>query len=639
MFKTRIINLQSISNRQFVVPTYQRPYVWELEQIEKLIKDCTYAFVSNENEPYFIGTILTSHKKGFSELIDGQQRFTTLWLIAVVYHKKGIKSKIVNFLKSNDALRLDFEIRKEVKEYFELIVNHPLEALNKYNKTELASKPYLENITKGVATIEGILDYLENPLTKLPVNLKVLGNFIYQKVMMVENITPPNVDLNKIFSSINNSGIQLEQSDIIKSNLLNRIKTKKILYSKIWESCENMNDYFERNVRKIFSKTNWKKINEKDFTFFQEHLFQYEVTDEIDNSKPYTIEEIFNNSKAFGNARIESYSSAGSEEIYCRSIINFSQLLLHTYRIYLQLKNKPDFIGTFHTNRLIEIFSDLEKSSEPEIIYFIELLWEVRYVFDKNIIKWITDTNTKEEHLELTSIIKNKHAGNIYFNRNIIEKSDQLMLQSVLYFTGDYLRQYWLTPYLFNMLSKDDDLSTKSDINVLENIDNQLSLSLRSDKEASFCVMEGQLESGFDFFTYLNQDNGTSFKHYWFQKLEYVLYKNWSNKRDEKFKRFRITSKNSVEHIYPQKPEFKPQLKDVDSNSFGNLVLLSVSQNSEYSRKDVNVKREEFLGKPTYDSLKSFYIFSGYVGEWDDDRIRNHKEVMINLLTDHYKDN
>lgn len=637
MFKTRIINIESISTQQFIIPTYQRPYVWGLEQIEKLIKDCAYAFASNRNEAYFIGSVLTDDKTNFSELIDGQQRFTTLWLIAVVYHKKNIKSLLINFLKTGEDLRLGFEIRKEVKEYFELLVNHPLDAINKYNEEELESKPYLENITKGVATIEGILDTLKDPLTQNNIDLIAFGNYIYNKVMMVENTAPQNVDLNKLFATINNSGIQLEQSDIVKAKLLNKIKTKKVLYSKIWECCENMNDYFERNIRKVFVATNWNKIEEKDFVLFDENKFIYESSDTILKNKPYTIEEIFHDLLNVQSIDKKSEIEEKNQEIYCRSVINFSQLLLHTYRIHLYINDKPDFVGPFHTNRLIRIFQELANSSESEIIHFIELLWEVRYVFDKNIIKWITDTDTKEEHLELTTINKSISKGNTYFNRNIIEKSEQLMLQSVLYFTGDYLRQYWLTPYLYNLLSTEEDSSTENAIEKLEDIDNQLSLSLKSDKEASFLVINENLKVDFDFEEYLSEFKGTSFRHYWFQKLEYILYKNWGNRSDEKFKKFRITSKNSVEHIYPQNPEFKKKLDHKYSNNFGNLVLLSVSQNSEYSRKDVNVKREEFFNKNGYDSLKSFYIFSKYKNERDEESIIRHSEKMIKKMIEHYR--
>ena len=91
-----------------------------------------------------------------------------------------------------------------------------------------------------------------------------------------------------------------------------------------------------------------------------------------------------------------------------------------------------------------------------------------------------------------------------------------------------------------------------------------------------------------------------------------------------------------MEHIFPQKPQYVDPLKKEHLDSFGNLVLLSVSQNSEYSRKDVNVKREEFRAKPTFDSLKSYKIFSGYEQVWNEETIEQHRKEMISLLRSHY---
>ena len=212
------------------------------------------------------------------------------------------------------------------------------------------------------------------------------------------------------------------------------------------------------------------------------------------------------------------------------------------------------------------------------------------------------------------------------------------MLQSVLYFTGDYLRQFWLTPFLYHLYKNHLEKSANDPdiLNTLENIDNQLSLcNSMNDKEATFQMMDAALIFEFDFEKYLNDIHGTKFKHYWFQKLEYILWKNWKdeNKSDE-FRNYRIVSRNSVEHIYPQKDA---KIGDKFLHSFGNLVLLSVSQNSEYGAKPVSVKRSMFREKKnTYDTLKSYYIFKNDIN-WDEEAISTHKKEMIDLIKKHYK--
>ncbi len=141
----------------------------------------------------------------------------------------------------------------------------------------------------------------------------------------------------------------------------------------------------------------------------------------------------------------------------------------------------------------------------------------------------------------------------------------------------------------------------------------------------------------YNFEEYLSKHHGTKFKHYWFQKLEYLLWKNWPQEnKTEEFKNYRIVSRNSVEHIYPQKDA---KISDNILHSFGNLVLLSVSQNSEYGAKPVSVKRSMFREKKnTYDTLKSFYIFKEDI-DWNEISITNHCESMIEVIKDHYKNN
>jgi hypothetical protein len=217
------------------------------------------------------------------------------------------------------------------------------------------------------------------------------------------------------------------------------------------------------------------------------------------------------------------------------------------------------------------------------------------------------------------------------------------MLQSVLYFTGDYLRQYWLTTYLGYLLDNHSNLPATDPVHLeyLEKIDNVFSVTnSQSDKELSWNLLKPnfQFEFELDIEEYLNQNKGTGFKHYWFQKLEYLLWKNWEFEKSEEFSNYRIVSRNSIEHVYPQNPENRnqhPEIEEKYLHSYGNLVLLSVSQNSEYSNKSVSVKRSMFKEKrETYDTLKSYYIFLSH--QWTPAEIDRHKDEMLKKLLNHY---
>ena len=657
IFKSELLCLKDVADYNFSIPTYQRPYVWGDEQLKKLIDDFYKAFETDENAPYYISSLITKDNGEFgrnSELIDGQQRFTTLWLIALVVSRltPNHKSEIEQFLKKDKKLRLSFEIRSEVYDYLTYLLEGNQQSKSKIVK-DVEEYPYLKNITKAIKSIDGFIKDALNYSTNQDFEPTVqhFGNYIYTKVFFIKNTTPQNTDLNKLFSTINNSGVQLEQTDIVKANLLNVIGDEKVLYSKIWESCENMNNFFERNARFSFPQSNWANIDLSKQFEFKEDTFKYKAENtEVNNGNAgfkinnLSIEDI--SEYPFGKQEHESElnrDDIDDSNIYCRSIISFGQLLLHTYRLHLKVEKLNDFAGTFHVNRLIEVFKELEqRNDKEEVKRFFKLLWQVRYLFDKYIIKWISDTNNKNETLEIANFSRNEKS---YYTRTPYEKPESMMLQSVLYFTGDYLRQYWLSSYLDYLLYNHNLESPTSDkhLSYLEKMDNIFSVIKDvSDKALSWKLMyqtQG-FEPDFNFEKYLNQANGTGFKHYWFYKLEYVIWKNWADKDDDKYKNYRITSKNSVEHIYPQNPENErehPKLENENLDSFGNLVLLSVSQNSEYSNKSVGVKKSMFKEKSdSYDTLKSFHIFNSE--SWDKVGITEHREKMINMIKKHYNE-
>ena len=221
-----------------------------------------------------------------------------------------------------------------------------------------------------------------------------------------------------------------------------------------------------------------------------------------------------------------------------------------------------------------------------------------------------------------------------------------VLLQSVRNFTGERSAQYWLTPFISRLVARNTQ-KEETALKILDRIDNRMSLAEVSQKEASFLhakYEKPRMTSWSDHLAYFYEPNGTSFEHYWFQKLEYLLWKqlkksesSFSSEHLKKFKRYRITSKNSVEHIHPQS---NSKLVKDHLHHFGNLVLLSPGENSSYSDKPESVKRAEFMKKDTYDSLKSKHIFEQMVdgGDWTVENIDSHFSNMLAVLSNHYEE-
>ena len=256
--------------------------------------------------------------------------------------------------------------------------------------------------------------------------------------------------------------------------------------------------------------------------------------------------------------------------------------------------------------------------------------------------KWVEHDDSEDPQLRLTNISRSQSSGNYYINRSARELGELAQLQAVRNFTGDRSAHYWLTALLAQLI-KMPDMSFGQVLAVMEKLDNQLSLTTESQKEASFKIAKGEVpatKSWASIEDYLKMPQGTGFEHYWFQKLEYLLWKQ-GDKSVEKLKRYRITSKNSVEHVHPQNEEYGKGIASTSLDAFGNLALLSPGENSSYSNQTVGKKREDFRDKPRYDSLKLKAIFDLYDqsrGVWGEAQVAEHQECMIALLEKHYRE-
>ena len=117
------ISLQDVVSKKyfFNIPIYQRLYVWEEEQIKTLLEDIETAFDTNK-EIFFLGGVLVVENEKIADgvvydLIDGQQRFTTLWMISLVLQNSlspFIERKEVN----KNRHRVHFAIREDIYQYF-----------------------------------------------------------------------------------------------------------------------------------------------------------------------------------------------------------------------------------------------------------------------------------------------------------------------------------------------------------------------------------------------------------------------------------------------------------------------------------------------------------------------------------------
>ncbi|MFW5983366.1 MAG: GmrSD restriction endonuclease domain-containing protein, partial [bacterium] len=527
------------------------------------------------------------------------------------------------------------------------------------NLTE-KEKEELRPIDKALEIISG---YINNEVE----NRKEFAKYIFNNVLFVATKMPGDIDENKVFEAMNNRGIQLQQHEILKSRLLKSISDNAHRHKLglLWDACSMMNDYLERNIKTV-ANLQWENLfsisdndEEKDDVELPKDILSRLGKNE-NTEKKKLLDILDKDISEDDKKRLAEISEKKEKDDQydsgkVRSIITFPMLLLHTLRIYQYrflreriIENGVEVKG----KELINVFKPfMEQFSQSEAVEnFILLLWEVRKQFDCFVIKWVSDEEGNDE----THLIKRLYQNKNSFQRRAVTTNEGFaLLQSMLYHSQQIITFYWLTPFLNKMLDNPD---ADELFAYLEKLDDYMFCSnrkadLRSLSYKAMMKKDNELAGDQSYVQKeLKAQRGTSYPSYWFYKLEYLLWKNRSIfSKQEVWEDYKMTAKNSIEHISPQNP--KPEDSNMvfsayDSeeekrnkqNDFGNLVLLSPGMNSEYSNKSFQSKKVEHKEKMQLKhlySLKSDLIFD--YDEWNWENCEKHKEEMIAVFDAHLK--
>lgn len=213
-----------IKENKFFVPIYQRTYSWEEKNVTDLFEDIKANIKESE---YFLGTLVLTQKNNKLEIIDGQQRITTILLffaaIKEIFKKNG---KDIQSEKIQDAYLSDFNRREEKNlpklelsaqdnPYYEnYIVNE-----NRNFPTKKASHEKIKN------AFEKALIFAEKELKHHNDDVNILHDlmdFIDGKLKVVTIIVPEDSNAYTIFETLNDRGLVLAQIDLIKNYLYSK---------------------------------------------------------------------------------------------------------------------------------------------------------------------------------------------------------------------------------------------------------------------------------------------------------------------------------------------------------------------------------------------------------------------------------
>lgn len=268
-----MLSINEVFEKWFCIPNYQRSYVWEKDQVVDLLDDISSAYERNADSQYFLGSLVLREKKDSNksyiehDVLDGQQRLTTLFLISAVIRDLTddedcettasgfIYQKENKFKNIPESLRIVFDIRDNVKKFINEFVK-PKGGTLKLDELRKIVK-YTNNISiKNMAnTIIFAHNYLKNK------DFDSLFAFLCNNVVLIYVSTENLDDAFKLFTVLNNRGVKLRNADILKAdNLSNVPENLQDGYAKQWEDIES---YFGEDFDKFLSHLQSVLVKEK----------------------------------------------------------------------------------------------------------------------------------------------------------------------------------------------------------------------------------------------------------------------------------------------------------------------------------------------------------------------------------------
>ena len=257
----------------YTIPSYQRNYVWESDQVYDFLKDMKENYIEHANDEYFFGSYIKQVRDDSNDLLDGQQRITTLFLLFAFLrdYKKtddDLRSSLQEMIfqqenkvkKLPSRIRLDYQIRGNVNLFIKNnIITEGAINENWDNIVEIASDAQENTTIRHMCNTLICFNYFfeENK----DVNITKLVQFISTNVVIIYISADSLEDSFRLFSIMNDRGLKLSSSDILKSSNLEKVSDKKKIdtYASQWEEMqENLGDDIDRflmYVRSMLLKT------------------------------------------------------------------------------------------------------------------------------------------------------------------------------------------------------------------------------------------------------------------------------------------------------------------------------------------------------------------------------------------------
>lgn len=594
---SKTMTLSKFFKDYYIIPDYQRGYSWQDKQIEDFWEDITSAI--GKNVKHYFGTVyLKSIQDGVYEVIDGQQRLTTLFvfLIHLYFESAEYDNFWVNHIENDGAWHLTYTKQNENKNFLEGRIfsnrsgNFSIDNIYKKNLQNL--RKLLEAKIKNYNDKTKLFNYIKSNLI---IDVRYIGN--------EDGITDMVV-----FETLNNRGKPL--------SILEKLKNR-LMYLNEKFTNENNKQTIRENINSC-----WSKIYEN----------LGSSTGEILDEDEFVASHLTIYRKPLWGVFYEDGAEKKLFQMFCSNPNKYEKAEKEDsyYEKIEKIKNPEE---------------DIDKSGQKINNYIKNLktfsdAWKKMLVNPRDNIRRIFALNsTREIKVFVATIImkyKEQEQNKIF---DLLEKF--LFRNSLPNYSG-YCNTEMALPTLArkinNCLSDLEDDCFKSDIEA-QHIENIINNALWTPIDKNYLVEQFK-----NLYTYTRGNIG----FYRWSGIKYFLFKyeDYLKEKNDAYIFWKDYDEFSVEHIYPQTPEnnwndlnkeIKDKVKKISgnekqkrvANSLGNLTLLKFSENASASNGNWESKCEIY----TSNENKS-YDLNDIVGKknWNINTIKTRGKEMLNFL-------
>lgn len=568
----------------FSIPLYQRLFSWGEEQVKGLLYDLKNHFDPDldNGTPYYLGMLSCIKSGNHYDLIDGQQRFTVMILLAIVL--RNYYEKWNGFLDGGKRLR--FMSRTKDNEYLTAVINRQVEILDPNRKMEDGKKIIFDFMVSQFSSDDMRESFAKSAYTRM--------SFFFSELPLSYASNPAS--LNKYFEAMNAGGKGLEQHEILKVKLMQG-EENKVHLTQIWNAvCDLNRPVIKRNEKDL--EEGYRSKYMQAIELCRNHRFNeaFELCESsYDTEDNNEIGDIEAKQQDFRQSFIETGE---------RSFITFPEFLMMVIDIYLNLSGSY----SFYRKELLKIY---ESHPIPDKQDFYNQLLFYRLLLDYYIVYKEGDENT------------NKY--DIVFKEGASAEALK-QYQSMLYVSQSPFYN-WLKPVL-ERLHNETVRDTDELLLWIKEIDNSLHPLPRDVNEMTY-------DNGIDRYWFWRLDY-----YLWERKEDYFK----TEEEKQIVEEYVFRANRSIEHLHPQHQENNDIWDDDDIHSFGNLAMISQSFNSQQSDDPVMVKFARIKDQAHNHTLQSIKMYLMYLDAeksplgWKVDIKNKHQDKMYDLLKKSYPD-